>query len=138
MNDKTELQTVQEYCQQRSKSSVVTSLAYSIYQQQLEELVTENTNGNAAPTDAEISTMKTTLLSQNSLSAHVRFAEEMLSTEVDKAITPHINKEGSKTFWTSVGGSIVANFIYSILMILLFVVAQDQIGSWLSSLPEKP
>ena len=138
MNGKTELEVVTEYCNSNGKSSVVGSIAFSIYQQQLEELIADSQNNGEGLSDNEISTMRTTLLSQNSLSAHVRLAEDQLAEQTRSAIKPLLKKEGFKNFLVSVGASVIASFLYSILLIIIFVVAQEQIASWLSSLPKSP
>jgi len=39
-----------------------------------------------------------------------------------------------KSFWMSLGASILANLIYSFILIIIFVVASEQIATWLLQL----
>ena len=131
-------QIVQDYCQKKNKSAVVTSLTYSVFQKQLEELIEDNTNKNGAPSSTRIEVMRTTLLSDASLDAQVRVSEEMLLSEIQNTLKPILRKESIKSFWSSVSASIVASFLYSFLIIILFIVTQEQLTTWLVSLTKKP
>ena len=132
----TPFQIIDTHCETNHKSTVVRNIAFGVYEQQLQELVADKTEENGQPpTDDELRTMKETLLSRNSLTSHVRLAEDMFAEQSKLHMKPLLKKHGSKEFWKGVGASIVANIIYSILLLVLFMVAQDQISSWLSPEP---
>jgi hypothetical protein len=64
----------------------------------------------------------------------VSIAETNFSSACSLALKPQLRKEGALAYLISISSNIVASFIYSILLIIIFIVAQDQIGGWLASL----
>lgn len=131
MPDRTPFQVISEYCEEQEKNDCVRDLAYSIYRQQYESL-TQGQNVDAAA----IAATERTLLSPGSLLAHVRSAEEVLRKQFDDELKPFKARATRESFWFAVFTGIVGNIIYSLLLIILFVVAKDQLSGWLSSLLE--
>ncbi|TOB47527.1 hypothetical protein CGK04_24200, partial [Vibrio parahaemolyticus] len=83
-----------------------------------------------------IKTVQMTLLSQGNLEAHVRTAEDMLKRQFQEQLKPIQAKSTRDSFWFAIISGIASNILYSLLLIVVFVVAKDQLGSWLSSLIE--
>lgn len=131
MSNKTPFEVMSEYCNDQDKNTVVRDLAYSIYRQQFESL-SKDANGDQTSIDA----IQKTLLSQGNLVAHVRSAEDMLDRQFQNELKPIQSKSTKDSFWLSVGGGIVSNILYSLLLIIIFVIAKDQLSSWLSTLIE--
>ncbi|MEZ9083934.1 hypothetical protein [Vibrio harveyi] len=132
MTEKTPFTVITDYCNAQDKSSVVRDLAYSIYRQQYESL-TNDSQGD----ENSIIAIKKTLLSEGNLVAHVRSAEDLLKRQFKSELEPLQAKATKDSFWLSVGSSIVGNILYSLLLIILFVIAKDQLGTWLQSLLEQ-
>jgi hypothetical protein len=120
---------IDDYCQQQQKNACVRDLAFSIYRQQFESL-TKDSNTNQMIIDAT----EKTLLSPGSLVAHVRSAEELLRKQFEDDLKPIKSRDRRDSFWFAVVTGIVSNIIYSLLLIILFIVAKDQLATWLSSL----
>lgn len=131
MNTKTPFEFISEYCNDQEKNTVVRDLAYSIYRQQFESL-TKDANGD----QTSISAIQKTLLSRGNLVAHVRTAEDMLDRQFQSELKPIHSKAAKDSFWLSVGSGVVSNILYSLLLIIIFVIAKDQLSSWLSTLIE--
>jgi len=131
MSTKTPFDVISDYCNAQDKNTVIRDLAYSIYRQQFESL-SKDANGD----QTSISAIQKTLLSQGNLVAHVRTAEDMLNRQFQSELKPIHSKAAKVSFWMSVGSGIVGNILYSLLLILIFVVAKDQLSSWLSTLIE--
>jgi len=131
MPSPTPFETISDYCARQRKNECVRDLAYSIYRQQFESLTKDK---NPTADAATISATETTLLSPGSLLAHVRSAEETLRKQFEDELKPIRQHATKDSFWFAVLTGIVGNIIYSILLIVLFVVAKDQLSSWLSSL----
>ncbi|MFL6673760.1 MAG: hypothetical protein ACJ8LG_10765 [Massilia sp.] len=74
------------------------------------------------------------MLSLGSLLAHVRTAEETLRKQFEDDLKPIKAHAVNDSFWFAVFIGIVGNIIYSLLLIILFIIAKDQLSSWLSSL----
>jgi hypothetical protein len=127
----TPFETIADHCIRNNKSDCIRDLAFSIYQQQFESL----TVGKAPPLDqAALQATEKTLLSPGSLIAHTRAAEEILKKQLEGEITQIQARQKRDSFWYSVLTGIAANILYSLLLIVLFVVAKDQISTWLNSL----
>lgn len=131
MSKETPFEVISEYCNSEDKNTVVRDLAYSIYRQQFEDL-SKDANGDQTSIDA----IQKTLLSQGNLVAHVRTAEDMLSRQFQSELKPIQSKATKDSFWFSVGSGVVSNILYSLLLIIVFVIAKDQLSSWLSTLIE--
>ncbi|MER0336177.1 hypothetical protein ABRZ81_23485 [Vibrio vulnificus] len=132
MSEKTPFVVITEHCNKQDKNNVVRDLAYSIYRQQYESLTKDN------PSDTNsIGAINKTLLSEGNLVAHVRSAEDLLKRQFKSELEPLQAKATKDSFWLSVASSIVGNVLYSLLLIIVFVIAKDQLGTWLQSLLEQ-
>ena len=132
----TPFETIADHCVRNSKNDCVRDLAFSIYRQQFESLTT---NKNPPLDAAAILATEQTLLAPGSLIAHTRAAEDILKTHFEDESNKIQSKIKRESFFYAVGTGIVGNIIYSLLLIILFAVAKDQLSSWLSSLvQDKP
>lgn len=132
----TPFEVIADHCVRNHKSDCVRDLAFSVYRQQFESLTFNKTPALDA---AAVQATEQTLLSPGSLIAHTRAAEEILRKQFEGEAQQIQSKMKRDSFWFSVGTGIVGNIIYSLLLIILFVVAKDQLSSWLSSLvQDKP
>ena len=122
----TPYETIDAYCKQNKKNNCVRDLAYSIYMQQSDLLSQDPSLTPAA--------IQTILLTDANLLAHVRSAEDALSAQVENEVK-RIRKElGTKSFGMSIVSGVVGNIVYSLLLVVIFILAKDQISTWLSSL----
>lgn len=122
----TPYEAIDSYCKQNKKNNCIRDLAYSVYTQQRDLLSQDPTLTPAA--------IQTMLLTDASLLAHVRSAEDALSAQVENEVK-RIRKElGTKSFGMSIVSGVVGNIVYSLLLVIIFVLAKDQISTWLSSL----
>lgn len=122
----TPYEAIDSYCKQNKKNNCIRDLAYSVYTQQSDLLSQDRTLTPAA--------IQTMLLTEASLLAHVRSAEDALSAQVENEVK-RIRKElGTKSFGVSIISGVVGNIVYSLLLVIIFVLAKDQIATWLSSL----
>jgi len=122
-------EVISDYCQEHQKSACIRDLSFSIYRQQFESLIRDS------ETDPKtIEATHRTLLSSGSLAGHVRSAEELLRKQFEDDLKPLRRQQQRDSFWFAVITGIVGNIIYSLLLITLFIVAKDQLTSWLSSL----
>lgn len=128
------VKAIAAYCKDNGKSAAVQAAACGLFEQQLAELIEDQTSKGSAPSPVQEQAMVDTLLSKNSLAALVRLAEDTITPEVTKALGPLRRQQGAREFWLAVASGIVSSLIYSLLLIIVFIVAQDQLRSWLASL----
>ena len=132
----TPFEVIADHCVRNNKSDCVRDLAFSVYRQQFESLTL---NKNPPLDVAAVQATEQTLLAPGSLIAHTRAAEEILRKQFEGEAQQIQTKMKRDSFWFAVSTGIVGNIIYSLLLIVLFIVAKDQLSSWLSSLvQDKP
>jgi len=82
----------------------------------------------------EEQTIINSLLNENTLTSYVDSAKKYYE-EFESTIENNIKKKQDKPmFWKSIASSVLANLIYSIILIIIFFVAKDQIATWLMQL----
>ena len=122
----TPYQIIEKYCQDNKKNNCIRDLAYSIYMQQYEDLAKDPTLTSEA--------IQRILLTDNSIQSHIRSADEALADQIELEIKRVKKEIGTKSFWLSVLTGVIGNVAYSLLLVLIFYLAKDQIGAWLISL----
>lgn len=132
MSSKNAFEVISEFCNDQDKNTCIRDLAYSIYRQQFESL-TKDSGDDQTSIDA----IQKTLISDGNLAAHVRTAEDILKRQFQAELKPIQSKATKDSFWLSVGSGIVSNILYSLLLIILFVIAKDQLATWLATLIEQ-
>lgn len=124
----TPYEIIETYCTNSGKNNCTRDLAYSIYCQQYETLALD-----PSLTPAGINTM---LLSNASIIAHVRSADDALAKHVEDELK-RIRKElGNRSFGLSIVSGVVGNLVYSLLLVVIFVLAKDQVATWLASVSQ--
>ncbi|MGY2142201.1 hypothetical protein ACW9I5_05905 [Pseudomonas azotoformans] len=126
----TPYETIEQHCTKNKINSCTRDLAFSVYCQQYETLAKDPTLTATA--------INTILLSSASVNAHVRAAEDALSKHVESELKNLKKELATKSFGWSILSGIVGNVLYSLLLILIFILAKDQIGTWLSSISKTP
>lgn len=131
MNGNSPYQLIYEYCQNEKKDKIIERILYHKYTEELTELIDSYKNDNNAkePTNDTIEGYTATLLSKNNLSKNVRLAEEELDDVLDVKIKKIKKEIGRINFWKSVWASVLASFIFILLMIAFFLVAENQVKS---------
>ena len=123
---KTPFEIITDHCKANQKNTCIRDLAYSIYRQQFESLTRDASLDSNA--------IQATLLSAGNLNAHVRSAEDSLRTQFDEDLKPIKAKAKRESFLFSVSAGVIGNLAYSLVLILVFIIAKDQLTSWLTGL----
>ncbi|WP_404404699.1 hypothetical protein [Jeotgalibacillus malaysiensis] len=85
----------------------------------------------------EIKDIQDALLTDNHLDNILVAAKQFHSTAEEVLQQQFQKNNGKSNFWHSVWTSIAANTIYSLFLIVGFVLGKDLISSWLTSLLDK-
>lgn len=108
-----------------------------VFENYYKQIYTIDINGHETKkSELEIDAIESTLVSLENLQSYLDSASSFYNSWVDgqEKIFDKNNKKGS--FWKSVWIGIVSNGLYSLLLILFFILAKSQITSWLQSLLE--
>lgn len=136
--DSKSFQAVDDYCKDLRKAPIIAYLAHAYNEEQFRELVEQKQKAGTALAAADIHIIVETLSAKRNIEANVRRAEQSLDDAIRQGMQPYLKNQETKAFWISVGGNVLASFIYSILLIVVFIVAKDQITSWLQSVQPPP
>lgn len=97
------------------------------------ETVTE-TGSTITLNDTESKVLENTIASEENLTSYIDSAKAFITeweTGKETLFRKHIN---TGSFWKSVGSSVLASFIYTIIIVAVFWIGKDQIYGWLRSL----
>jgi len=84
--------------------------------------------------DTEKDVLENSIVSDGNIQNYLDSASTMINDweeGKEKLLKKHIN---TGSFWKSVGASMLASLLYSIILIIVFWIAKNQISDWLLSL----
>ena len=89
---------------------------------------------HSEPTPEEEQTIINSLLNEYTLLSYADSAKNYYEKFKNNIENDFKKKQAKFAFWGNVATSILANLIYSIILIIFFLVAKDQIAAWLMQL----
>lgn len=133
--------TINEYCTTKYKGILVQAEKDYVLRKFLDSYYEaiqkfESDNGRK-PSGTDEQTIISSLLNESTLLSYTESAKAYYEKFKYSIELEFEKKQKNNNFWGNVWNSIVANFIYSILLIIVFYVAKDQISSWLLQLTAK-
>jgi hypothetical protein len=133
MNGKSPFVIIREYCSKEKTSKLIERILFHKFEEELNELLEsyrKDHNGQD-PSQDTINGYISTLLSETNLSKNIKLAEEEIREELEDEINKIKKKIGNINFWKSVGASILGSFFFTILLIIIFFIAENQVKSLL-------
>ncbi|TQK45789.1 hypothetical protein FB479_113179 [Brevibacillus sp. AG162] len=121
VSDRTVSQTERDFVIRKYSESYISSIESKI-----------QANNNQPLTQNQLDDIRDTLLNNSNMENYVIAARDYYQKLEEKYYQDF--KKKNNGFWLTVGVNLISNFIYSFLIIILFIVARDQISSWISSL----
>jgi hypothetical protein len=118
------------YCIDKDIDFPVRNQAFAIYTQKLQEAIKNHkasNGGKIAPKDEQ--TLQNMLISESAIKEYIGSAEQIISDIKQTAIDPYRNKFNWGDFWVSVGSSVLGAFIFSVLLVSLVFIAEEQVKS---------
>jgi len=89
------------------------------------------------PKPKEIADKRTALLTPDAIEGYISRAEATIDAAADELRKTYEKAFKLKQFWTSVLASVLAAFIYSLILIVVFWLGRNQIYTWLQQLTQK-
>ena len=129
---------ISEFCSREKKAKTIERILFHNFNEELNELIESyrKANDNQEPSSETVDGFKVTLLSETNLKKNIRMAEEELEDVLESKIKKMKRKFINTNFWHSVFASVLASFIFVILLILVYIVAENQVRSMLESKPK--
>ena len=94
----------------------------------------EENNPGKKPTEIEEQTIMSSLMNDNTMNSFIDSAKSFYADYRASVENEYQRKLEKPIFWKNVWTSVIANFIYSAILIVVFLIAKDQIATWLFSL----
>ena len=91
-------------------------------------------NNGAYPSAREIEAIEQTLLVDSNLESFADSAKKFYLSTQQSLIVDYEKKFKRTSFWRDIGIGIFSSLIYSVLLILFYIVAKDQIAGWIKEL----
>ncbi|MDO3383010.1 hypothetical protein [Gilvimarinus algae] len=123
---------ISKFCLDNDKDFPVRNQAFAIYAQKLKEAIENHKQKNGRITPAQESTIHNMMESESEIRGYVVAAERIISDIKETAIEPYKSSFNWKDYWISVSSSVLGAFFYSVLLVIMFVVAEEQIKSWVA------
>lgn len=121
---------ISKYCLDNDIDFPIRNQAYAIYTVKLQDAICnhkQQNNGKITP--KEELAIQNMLISEVAIKDNIIAAQQIITSIQDAAIEPYKKSFNWGEFWVSVGASIVGAFIFSVLIIGLVFVSQEQIKS---------
>ena len=130
---------IMDYCSQRYGPFMTQHEKDYVFRQFIEsyfQAIDEHKKEHSGtePDEDQKKTMMKPLLSDNTLHSYADSSRIYFNNLTATIEDEYAKKLGKASFWKNIWTNMLANFFYSILLIIMFYVAHDQIASWLSQL----
>lgn len=89
---------------------------------------------NSNPSADTIKGFNSTLLNEMTLKTNISLANDEIRNYTEKEIAKVKKNQSIKSFWFSVLSSIIGSFLFTILLLIIFTLAQNQVKSWINDL----
>lgn len=123
---------VSQYCLDHNKDFPVRNHAYAIYTQKLKDSIDDYKNKyNGEITPAAEKAIRQSHISEHEVRGYVAEAERIVSFMKEDAIRPYLTRFSWRDFWIAVAASAVGAFVFSVLLLGLIYLAQEQVRSWI-------
>ena len=121
---------ITEFCNARTKDVVIRNHAFCIYVNVLQKALANHNN----PTRQKTETTCVALLTDEAIEGYVSRAESLVDDMTQAIIEPYEKQRVIRYFWRGVASSVLGSFIFTLLLVLVFWLAREQIHGWLQSL----
>lgn len=129
---------INEYCTSKYNGVLVQAERDYVLRMVLENYcaaIDEQTKSNNQPlTQEQEETILNSLLTEKIMNDNIVLAKKYYSELKENLYVEFEKKQNKPTFFKDVGVNILSNFVYSVILILIFFVAKDQLSSWLAQL----
>ncbi|MFK9118470.1 hypothetical protein ACJEBK_16520 [Peribacillus frigoritolerans] len=131
----TPFEQIRKFCTDKNLSKMHERFLYHKYVEDLTSLIDSyHPLHGKEPSDEVKEGFKGTLISENTLSTNVRLADDEFKELTNKEIVKVKKKASFLAFSVDVVSGVVASFVFTLLLILIFSLGQSQFKSWINDL----
>ncbi|MCP4135113.1 MAG: hypothetical protein GY754_29355 [bacterium] len=131
--NKDPFEIVTEYCRSIKKGSSIRNTAFCLYYKKYLSAVKKHTAEKGGELSvAEIENIKNTLLTAEAVEHDIFLAESVFKESAAQLEVSFKKKYKRGNFHLSLWASVLGTFIYSVLLLVVFKLAEEQVKAWLS------
>ncbi|MEA0554183.1 hypothetical protein U1P98_01100 [Lysinibacillus irui] len=134
--DKSSLDRIEKFCDKQKSTIRRTHRDFMIrrfLESYFNQISEREKKQRKSLTESEKESIREAFLDENNLQNMLIAADDFYET-LEAQYESNFNKKNGGGFLKNVFASITGSFVYSILLIIIFWVAKDQLATWLSSL----
>ncbi len=132
MIDFSAFEIIHKYCKDNNYSPIFYKLLYSKYTEEMSSLISSHKEKHReSPNSDVISGFESSCLNEGRLSNYYKLAKEEINEITNDEVKKAVRRQSAIDFWKSVAASVLASFIFVLLVIGFYAVEQDQIKTWI-------
>lgn len=126
---------IMEFCKNKNVPELQSKiLLHKFYKDYYDIINNYKAKENNEPTEEILKGFESTLLDETTLQGNLKLSED----EIEKALSEEIKKHDKiisiKNFGLSVLSGVIASFIFTILLIVILNLAQNQVKGWIDDM----
>ena len=126
---------IMEFCKSKNVSELQSKiLLHKFYKDYYEIIDNYKKKENKEPTEEILEGFESTLLSETTLQGNLKLSEEEIEIALSKEIKKHDRITSAQNFGLSVLSGVLASFIFTILLIVILNLAQNQVKGWINDM----
>lgn len=126
---------ITDFCKNKNASELQSKILLHKYYKDYYEVIENYKNKeNKEPTSEILEGFESTLLSETTLQGNLKLSEGEIELALSKEIEKHDRIISLKNFSLSVLSGIIASFIFTILLIVILNLAQNQVKGWINDM----
>lgn len=126
---------IMEFCKNKNVSELQSKiLLHKFYKDYYEIIDNYKKKENQEPTEEILKGFESTLLSETTLQGNLKLSNEEIEAALSKEIKRHDKLMSLKNFSLSVLSGVIASFLFTILLVVILNLAQNQVKGWINDM----
>ncbi len=126
---------ITEFCKNKNVPELQSKiLLHKFYKDYYEVIDNYQKKESKEPTKEILEGFESTLLSETTLQGNLKLSEEEIASALSKEIKKHDRLTSIKNFGLSILSGVIASFIFTILLLVILNLAQNQVKGWINDM----
>ncbi len=126
---------IMEFCKNKNVPELQSKiLLHKFYKDYYDIINNYKNKENKEPTEEILKGFESTLLDETTLQGNLKLSEDEIEKALSKEIKKHDKIVSIKNFGLSVLSGVIASFIFTVLLIVILHLAQNQVKGWIDDM----
>lgn len=126
---------IMEFCKNKNVPELQSKiLLHKFYKDYYDIINNYKNKENKEPTEEILKGFESTLLDETTLQGNLKLSEDEIEKALSKEIKKHDKIVSIKNFGLSVLSGVIASFIFTVLLIVILNLAQNQVKGWIDDM----